>query len=87
MTIRLSSLSKLETVQASAQARAMDDSDRVVVLIKLREGAHHPSYVHIRKEFSSRLYSAELRANTLKRLETDPAVESFSISRALPVIP
>lgn len=87
MTIRLSSLSKLETPSASVQTEHGDAAERVVILLKLHEGANRPNYVEIRTRFSDSLYSAELRREELSRLEKDPSVESFSLARALPLIP
>lgn len=86
MAIDLSKLRKLETPSASVQSRRPSGEDKLVVLVKLRQGSARPSYLTPRSEFSAALFSTEVPASTLQRIETDPAVESVSISRSLPGI-
>lgn len=86
MPIDLSRLRKLEALPPSLQARGKSDDDRVVILLKLKEGEVRPSYVQLRMQLSEDILSAELKYRDLARLELDPAVESFSLSRAIPVI-
>ena len=86
MAINLASLRKLETLPASAQAKEREGGELVAVLVKLRKGMDRPAYITARGEFSATLFSAEIPASDLARLEADPAVESVSLSQRLPVI-
>jgi len=85
MTIDLKSLRKLESLPASAPTRLGEDDDAsLLVLVKLRTGASCPDYVARRGELSDCLFSAEVTASTLVRLEADDAVESVAVSKLLP---
>lgn len=86
MAINLASLRKLETVPASELVHARGDEEHVVVLVRLRKGATRPEYVALRAEISPEIFSAEMPAGDLRRLERDPAVESVALSRELPLI-
>ena len=86
MTINLASLQKLETLPASEAAVPRANDEPVVVLVKLRKGAFRPDYVRARGEISSQIFSAEMPASDLRRLEVDPAVESVSLARQLPIL-
>lgn len=83
MPFDLRSLKKLDFSAAPAPV----SGDRVVVLVKLRDGAERPDYIAARADISPGLFSAELPVEVLKRLEDDPAVESVALSRRLPTIP
>ena len=83
MPIDLRSLKKLDFSAAPAPAAG----ERMVVLVKLREGAARPAYLAARGEFAGNLFSAEVSAEDMAKLEADPAVESVALSRKLPVIP
>jgi len=83
MTIDLKSLRKLEAPSVSAQARECDENERILVLIKLHPGAAPPTYIEPRGQISDQLFSSEILAADLPRLEADPAVESISLSRKL----
>jgi len=86
MPVNLASLRKLETVPASELANGRSDKDRVVVLVRLHKGASRPEYVAARAEISPEIFSAEMPAGDLRRLEHDPAVASVSLSRDIPLI-
>lgn len=86
MPVDLKTLKKMESSPASAQSVQRNDGDHLVVLVKLRKGWARPSYVSPRAEMGSEMFSAEVLASDLVRLEADPAVESMSLSRTLPVI-
>lgn len=86
MAIDLSKLRKLETPSASVQSRRPSDDEKMVVLVKLRQGFARPSYLVPRGEISAALFSTEVPASALQRIESDPAVESVSISKSLPGI-
>lgn len=83
MPIDLRSLKKLDFSAAPAPIA----SDRVIVLVKLRDGAKRPDYIAARADISPGLFSVELPVAVLKRLEDDPDVESVALSRRLPTIP
>lgn len=85
MSIDLSKLRKLELSPLSLQSPQRDD-ENVVILLKLKAGELRPSYVKLRMQISEDILSAELASADLARLEKDPAVESFSLSRALSAI-
>jgi hypothetical protein len=86
MAIDLSKLRKLETPSASVQSRQPSDDEKMVVLVKLRQGFARPSYLVPRGEISAAMFSTEVPASALQRIESDPAVESVSISKLLPSI-
>lgn len=83
----LKSLHKLETIPYSSQPAVNSDSETVSVLVKLKKGHSRPPYVVPRAQISDEMFSAQVRTSELSRLEEDEAVESMSLSRALPVIP
>jgi hypothetical protein len=81
----LKSLKKLESVPASAEASRSDD-ERLLVLVKLHKGAARPGYISPRAEMGPQIFTAEISAGQLASIEADPAIESVSISRRLPLI-
>lgn len=83
MSIDLHNLKKLESLPASIQSQ-YDDHMRVLVLVKLRDGASCPDYVVVRGSMSDCLFSAEITAEDLWRLEADEAVVSITVSQVLP---
>jgi hypothetical protein len=85
MAIDLKSLRKLESGPVSHLGFARNENERVVVVVKLREGAERPPYLPVRSQFSSRFFSSEVSITDLRRLEADPAVESVALSRPLRV--
>ncbi len=86
MPIDYKSLKKLETVPPSVSARPQGKDARVVVLIKLRPGAERPDYLLPRAEIAPGMFSVEVNVGDLERIEHDPAVESMSLSRSMPMI-
>jgi hypothetical protein len=86
MPIDFKSLQKLETTSPSVSGKSLDSNARVVVLVKLRDGAKRPSFVTPRTQIAPRIFSAEISAGELQRLQTDPSVESMSLSQTLPLI-
>jgi hypothetical protein len=81
MNIDLKSLRKLESLPT---AQVADGDAPLLVLVKLRDGAACPDYVTLRAGVSACMFSAEITAATLCRLEADDAVESVAVSRVLP---
>ena len=85
MATDFSSLKKMEPLPAKLLADRVG-TENVVILLKLKEDQEFPSYVKLRTKISSQIFSAELLVADLQRLDQDPAVHSFSLSRALPVL-
>lgn len=81
MPIDLHSLHKLDF---SAAPVAVGSGDRVLVLVRLCDGAERPGYLAARAEISHDLFSAEISVDELQRLEDDPAIQSVALSRRLP---
>jgi hypothetical protein len=87
MPIDFKSLKKLESLPAGSAAGMPNSStDKVEVLVKLREGAKHPAFVTPRTQITGQIFSAEIPFGDLERLQGDPNVESMSISRKMPYI-
>ena len=85
MAVDLKSLKKLESLPASLCEPRSDD-DRLVVLVKLRTGANQPSYLTPRAHMGPQIFSAEISAGDLPRMESDSSIESVSVTRRLPLI-
>jgi hypothetical protein len=83
--VDLKSLKKLEPMPASSGV-SRADNERLLVLVKLREGAARPAYISPRAEMGPQIFSAEITAGQLASIESDPAIESVSISQRLPLI-
>lgn len=86
MPIDFKSLKKLESLPAGSAAHPRSSTDTVEVLVKLRKGARRPAFVTPRTQISSELFSAEVPFGDVERLQSDPNVESMSISRKMPYI-
>jgi hypothetical protein len=86
MPFDFKSLQKLETPSPSAIAKGMQARERVVVVIKTKEGAKMPSYVNVRSKISAQIFSGEMTAVDLPRLQADPSIESVALSQQLPLI-
>jgi hypothetical protein len=86
MPFDFKSLKKLETLPPSAQSGELEDDRRLLVLLKVRESRSPPAYVTPRAQMGPQIFSAEIKASDLKTLESDPDVESVSISKKLPLI-
>jgi len=86
MPIDFKSLKKLESLPPSLQSGRADDSQRLLVIIKLRKPGRRPDYVTPRAEMGPQMFSAEISAGQLTALESDPDVESVSISRQTPLM-
>lgn len=80
MPTDIKSLRKLEF----SAAPLPQGKERVLVLVKLRSGAERPAYLSPRAEITPDMFSVEMAAEELVRLEADPAVESISLSKRLP---
>ena len=85
MAVDFKSFKKLETPAPSRQLGAQAE-DLLTVLVKLRDGAVPPDYVSTRARITDGIFSAEIKAEDLARLEADPKVVSVSLSQRLTVI-
>lgn len=85
MAIDLTKLRKLSDVSLSEAAQPRANDEQFLVLVKLRSGAARPSYTTARAEISTNLFSSLVSGEVLKRLESDPDVQSVSISRDLEI--
>ena len=83
MPIDLSSLRKVEGVPEIRQAQPGNAAGPLLVLIKLHKGKQLPTYVAKRGEPAPGFFSAVIPAEYLIKLETDPAVASVAVSRAV----
>jgi hypothetical protein len=86
MAIDPKSLKKLESFPAAAQAMPRDEKERLLVLVRLRDGGRRPDYVISRADVGPQIFSAEISVGDLRRLEADPDVEAVSISRRIPLM-
>jgi hypothetical protein len=86
MPIDFGSLKKLEGLPALRRAQPGNAIARLLVLLKLRKGCTVPDYVDLRGELAPGFCSAVVSEDELARLNDDPAVESFTVSRALPAV-
>lgn len=86
MPFDFKSLQKLETPSPSVSAKGMDAGARLVVVVKTKEGAQMPSYVNVRSKISAQIFSGEMTAVDLPRLQADPSIESVALSQRLPLI-
>ena len=86
MPIDLSTLRKLESVPASSAARPRGDDDKLVVIVKLKPGSARPAYVSPRSEITKDMFTADIQASTLSKLEKDASVASVAVSSSLPLI-
>lgn len=86
MPFDLKSLQNLETPSPSVASKELEGHDRVLVLVKTKEGSNMPSYVNVRSKISGRIFSGEMTVMDLPRLQADPNVESVSLSQRLPLI-
>ena len=80
------SLRKMETTPYSTQTSAGSSSELVSVLVKVKKGHAPPLYVLSRAQICDDMFSAQVQASDIDRLENDDAVDSISLSRPLPLI-
>ena len=73
----------MEALPASLQHAAVKGN--VIVLVKIRHAEERLSYLKSRTEISQLLFSAEVGLSEMEKMEQDPSVECFSLSR--PVSP
>jgi hypothetical protein len=80
MPIDLRSLKKFEL---SPAARPLGGNEPVTVIVKLKDGARLPAFVNARSEISAQIFTAELTPEQIRLLESDPNIESLSLSKRL----
>ncbi|MEP9403640.1 hypothetical protein [Sphingomonas sp. VNH70] len=79
-------MKKLEGLPALRRAQPGNAITHLLVLLKLRKGSDVPDYVEARGEPAPGFCSAVVSEDQLARLNDDPAIESFTVSRALPAV-
>jgi hypothetical protein len=80
--VDFSSFKKVEGARRPGKSGAAKTGP-VAVIVKLKEGAEQPAYLQARAKFGPRMFTAEIQAEQLERLENDPAVESVSPQKPL----
>ena len=85
MPIDYKSFQKLESLPPSTQAATRHDDD-LLVLVKIRANGVRPSYISPRAEIGPQIFSAQIKADLLQKLESDPNVETVSISQRIPLL-
>lgn len=77
-----SKLKKLETMGVRPRDA---DADRVVTaIVKVKKANYHPRALAVRSQIDNCLFTAEFKVRDLSDLESDPLVETISLSKALP---
>ena len=85
MSIRLQDLKKIESSPPSALSER-DENERMEVIVKVREPDYVPPGVIVRAQIAPVLFTSEVPAKMLAKLERDPQVVSVSISKKLRMI-
>jgi hypothetical protein len=81
MNIKFSDLKKMELSGASHLPRVVEG--KLALIVQLNEGCELPEYVHARCKISSLIYTANVLASDIDRLDKDPAVLSYSVARPM----
>lgn len=63
-------------------SQTLNPDQWVAVLVKTHT-SDRPDYLTVRTDISSQIFSAEIQADTLLRLEADANVQSFSVSQPI----
>lgn len=82
MSIDLSSFSKNS---GGGLMQTYDDNQQLVVLVKTHT-SERPKYLTVRTDISQQIFSAEIIACDLLRLEGDANIQSFSISQPIATV-
>ena len=85
MSVDLKTVRKLSSLPPSSGALRNDD-DRLVVVVRLKDGATQPTYIRTRAKMGSKILTGEIWGRDLKRIDSDPSIVSVSLSRPLPLI-
>jgi hypothetical protein len=84
MKISLDDLEKVEfTGTTSTAGDEIDPDDFLTAIIKLNEPDYVPRDVEVRARIDSTLITASFNGKSLEKLQSDPKVESVSLSRKL----
>ena len=81
MPIKLDDLKKVES--STVTTLALNEQDKVEAIIKVKPAGYIPANVRFRARIDSRLFTCELGKHELEALQSDPKVESVSISKKL----
>lgn len=84
MPIDLRSLKKLETLPGSAATEAAEG--RMTIIVRLHPGAERPDWIEPRALVGDDMFTAEVDATELERIEADPAIAAVALSRNLPMV-
>lgn len=79
--IKLDELSKVES--SSVLPLALNQSERVQAIIKVKVAGYVPEGVKVRAIISPNILTGEFKQQDLLLLERDPKVESIAISKRL----
>ena len=85
MKISLDNLEKVELTGTTSMAAGdeIDPDDSLTAIIRVSEPNYVPENVNIRSRIDSTLITASFLGKSLKKLQSDPKVESVSLSRKL----
>jgi len=84
MKISLDDLQKVEyTGTTSMAGDEIDPDDSLTAIIKVSEPHYVPEEVDVRSRIDPTLITASFKGKSLKNLQSDPKVESVSLSRKL----
>ena len=85
MKISLDNLEKVELAGTTSMAAGdeIDPDDSLTAIIKVSEPDYVPQDVDVRARIDSTLITASFLGKSLKKLQSDPKVESVSLSRKL----
>lgn len=81
MSVDLSMFTKISG-GSSSLIQTLDPEQLVVVLVKTHN-SYWPDYLTVRTDISPQIFSAEIQADRLLRLEADANVQSFSLSQPM----
>lgn len=77
-----STFKKLEALEVPP--REVDGDRMVTAIVKVRQANYHPSALDVRSQIDGWLFTAQFQARKLPELESDPLVETISLSKSLP---
>lgn len=87
MKISLDDLEKVElTDRSSIEGMEIDPDETLTAIIKVNEADYVPNDVKVRARIDSNMITGSFPAKSLKELQSDPKVESFSLPERLQMI-
>jgi hypothetical protein len=85
MKIRFEDLKKLESSSLPASP-TWEEDESVEVIIKVRKPNYLPPNVTVRAQIDSHIFTGEIPARALTKLDQDPEVISVAVGKKLRVI-